>query len=151
MYNYQRRTMKIVVSGIPVEDLDPKKLFIGLKNGIRKSLITLEGTAKMETPVNTGFLRNSFRTRFTDLTWELANTSLYAQFVHDWRKPGRMPPTSAIDFWVKRKGIQVPTFLIARSIARKWTQANPFMTRTVEKEENNVQAIFNSEIRKLYS
>ena len=111
--------MKITVTGIPVSDLDPKKLFLGIQQGIRKSIVTLEGTAKMETPVNTGFLRNAFRSRFTDLTGTLTNTSLYAPFVHDGRSPGRMPPISAIDFWVKRKGIAIPAFVIARSIAKK--------------------------------
>jgi len=152
LYHNKGKRMKIIISGIPIEDLDPKRLFIWLQSGIRKSILTLEWTAKKETPVNVGTLRNSFRSRFTELSGELTNTSLYAPFVHEWRKPGgRMPPLSAIDFWAKRKWIQIPTFILARSIARKGTKANPFMARTVEKEENNVEAIIRSELNKIYS
>lgn len=148
----KRRIMKIVVSGIPIDNLDPNRLFLWLDRGIKKAVLVMEWTAKRETPVNIGNLRNSFRSRFSNLSWELYNTSLYAPYVHEWRKPGgRMPPLSAIQFWVNRKGIQAPVFLIARSIAKKWTVANPFMTRTVEKEEKNVEAIIISELKKLYS
>ena len=51
-----------------------------------------------------------------------------------------MPPIKPIDLWVKRKGIAIPAFVIARSIAKKGTKANPFLKRTVELEETNVTA-----------
>ena len=123
-----------------------------LKAGIRKGIFALETRAKPETPVGvSGMLRNGYRSTFSGLRGELVNTKLYAPFVHDGRKPGKFPPLAPIALWVKRKGIGVPAFVIARSIARKGTKANPFMTRTVEAEETNVRAIIQGEIRSLAS
>lgn len=39
----------------------------------------------------------------------------------DGRKPGKMPPISAIEMWKQKKGVSIPAFLIARKIARLGT------------------------------
>jgi len=38
--------------------------------------------------------------------------------------------------------------MIARSIAKKWTEAKPFFTRAIESEEQNVISIIQNEIQK---
>ena len=84
-------------------------------------------------------LRNGYREIFSGLRGELVNTKSYARWVHEGRKPGKMPPMSAISLWARRKRIDVPPFVIARSIARKGTKANPFLKRAMEKEDSNIR------------
>lgn len=128
--------------------MNPAKMIAGLRNWIHKSILVLEWVAKENTPVNSWFLRNSFRSRFDNLEWELVNTALYAQFVHDWRRAWKMPPISQIEYWAKRKWINIPAFVIAQSIARRWTKAQPFFARAVEQEEQNVIGLIKYEIQK---
>jgi len=52
-----------------------------LNNAMKKSLFTLERTAKINTPVKTGLLRNSYETSFGDLEWTLRNYREYAPYV----------------------------------------------------------------------
>jgi hypothetical protein len=83
-------------------------------------VIVLEARARKETPVGaSGMLRNAYRETFSGLTGKLVNTKEYAVWVHEGRRPGKMPPVSAIGLWAKRKGIGIPPFVIARSIAKK--------------------------------
>lgn len=55
-----------------------------LNRSIKKSIILLERNAKIETPVRTWLLRNSYETKFEDLTWTLRNFREYAPAVHFW-------------------------------------------------------------------
>lgn len=130
-------------------NLDTLKFHTAFLSGLKKGLLQLEYRAKQEAPTNTGMLRNKFEMAIYGLKGTLSNSSKYAQFVHDGRAPGKMPPIWPIEQWATRKGINIPAFVIARSIARKWTKANTFMQRTQEKEEDKVRAIFESEIMKL--
>ena len=123
-----------------------------LKAGIRKSIFTLEARAKKETPVGvSGFLRNAYRENFDGLKGELVNTKEYARYVHEGRKPGKMPPIGPIALWARRKGLAIPAFVIARSIAKKGTKANPFLKRSAQMEESNIRSILQGEIRILIS
>lgn len=136
--------MIVSVKGLDssIQKFDSLQVVTALNAGIKKSIFTLSATARKETPVGvSGFLRAAYRERFDNLHGELVNTKDYAKYVHDGRRPGKMPPLAPIALWVKRKGIGIPAFVIARSIARKGTKANPFLTRTIEKEETNIRAI----------
>ncbi len=128
--------------------LNPAVMIAGLRRWIRKGIIVLEGASKKETPVNTGTLRNSYRSRFEGIEGELVNTAKYAYWVHEGRKAWIAPPSEPIAYWAKRKGINAPIFLLTRSIAKKWTKAQPFFTRAVEAEEENVISLIKSEISK---
>ena len=52
-----------------------------LNKSIKKSIFTLERTWKINTPVDTWLLRNSYETNFKDLEWRLRNFREYAPIV----------------------------------------------------------------------
>ena len=52
-----------------------------IDTAIKKSIFMIERTAKINTPVDTWLLRNSYETEFRDLTWTLRNFREYAPFV----------------------------------------------------------------------
>jgi len=64
----------------------------------------------------------------------------YARWVEFGRRPGRMPPITVMADWAYKKGIasaentRAVGYLIARSIARKGTKAQPFLAPAFERE-----------------
>lgn len=52
-----------------------------LNKAIKKSIFTLERTAKINTPVDTWLLRNSYETNFGNLEWTLRNYREYGVYV----------------------------------------------------------------------
>lgn len=51
---------------------------------IKKAVLTIQGAARVGTPVDTGFLRGpGYRTTFAALTGTLENVAPYAVYVHD--------------------------------------------------------------------
>ena len=60
-----------------------------INGSIKKSILTLENIltvknqAKRETPVDTGFLRNSYETKFENLEGRLRNFREYGFYVHE--------------------------------------------------------------------
>lgn len=87
-----------------------------LNRAIKISIIELEWTAKKETPVDTGLLRWSYETFFSNLSWKLQNKRKYWIYVHEWTK---------------------------------YIKSNPFLERTIDKEEPKIERIFNWEINKM--
>lgn len=99
---------------------------------MQASLDTFEQAVAVETPVNTGTLRNSIGTIIygepPDFSGAVATSIYYAMPVEYGRAPGKMPPVDAIKYWVIRKGIAPAdeadsvAFLIARAIGRRGTK-----------------------------
>lgn len=54
-----------------------------VNRAIQKSIFTIERDSKRATPVDTGYLRASHRTLFSNLRGEVGPTAVYAPFVHD--------------------------------------------------------------------
>ena len=54
-----------------------------LNKWIKKVVFFLEWEAKVFTPVDTWFLRNSFRQKYWSLSWKLFNIRKYGIFVHE--------------------------------------------------------------------
>ena len=106
----------------------PVRSAMNFNEAITKTLIAVERYAIMGAPVDTGRLRSNWRLSVQVLRGELVNTTDYAIFVAKGTKP-HWPPIKAITKWANRKGI--PPFLVARSIARKGTKANPFFDNAV--------------------
>ncbi|MEI7890919.1 MAG: HK97 gp10 family phage protein [bacterium] len=106
----------------------PMQSAMNFNEAITKTLIAVERYAIMGAPVDTGRLRSNWRLSVQMLRGELVNTTEYAIFVAKGTKP-HWPPIKAITKWANRKGI--PPFLVARSIARKGTKANPFFDNAV--------------------
>lgn len=60
------------------------KLNRSLNKAIKKSVFTIERQAKIETPVDTWVLRNSYTETFDNLVWTLTNFREYWFYVHEW-------------------------------------------------------------------
>ena len=54
-----------------------------LNRAIQRSMLQIERDSKLKTPVDTGFLRASHRTLFTQLRGELEPRADYAIYVHE--------------------------------------------------------------------
>lgn len=106
---------------------------------IKKSVFALTGSAKIHTPIDLGFLRNSMRETFQSLVGTLDNTAPYAIYVHEGTAP-HFPPLEAITPWANRHGI--PPFAVALSIARKGTKANPFFDLAIDDQQATVDNYF---------
>ena len=114
-----------------------------LQNSINKSIVLLQRYAMEETPVDEWRLRAWFETEFWKYYWRLFNPVEYAIFVHEWTSPHRAPRSKieerALRHWLNPWSVWL-------SIMRKWTKANPFMERAVERWEKEVDEIFRDEI-----
>ncbi len=114
-----------------------------LNTSIRKSIILLQRYAIEETPVDQWRLRSWFQTEFSDSFWRLFNPVQYAVYVHEWTKPHSAPFTP-IALRAERHWLNPWSVWLA--IKRKWTKANPFMDRAVERAEDEIDDIFQREI-----
>lgn len=118
-----------------------------LDRSIKKSVTLLQRYAIEETPVDQNRLRNDFHTEFRKSFGRLFNPTDYAIYVHEWTNP-HYAPIDKIKWRADRHGIPVGALWL--SIARKWTKANPFMDRAVERWEKQVDEIFGDEIDKMF-
>lgn len=66
-----------------LSDMNAKE---SIDKGIKKGIFFLEGLSKIETPVDTGILRNSYRTEFLTWIWKLINYRDYGLYVHEGTK-----------------------------------------------------------------
>lgn len=72
----------------------------------------------------------------------------YAAVVEEGRRPGKMPPVSAIAAWVGRKlGVGVSPFLVARAIARKGTKGRHMFRDAHKRAQGYVPDIFAKHFR----
>lgn len=108
--------------------------------GISRALVRIWGAEKLEAPFGiSGILRDNWKIFSGRFTGKLQAGSQYALFVHEGTAP-HFPPLDAITPWAIKKGI--PPFLVARSIAKKGTKANPFLKRAIDKSADGVDADF---------
>lgn len=84
-----------------------------LERWIKKVIFFAEWEAKVFTPVDTWFLRNSYKQAFGNLTWKIFIRN-YWFYVHEWTR---------------------------------FIRANPFMTKAVEKNQNEFNLIMNEELQ----
>jgi len=115
--------------------------------GVTRSVIAIEGDAKRLAPVDRGQLRRSLthevKASGRDVVGTAGTNLLYARFVEEGRRPGKMPPIAAIAGWASRHGIEPDAaFLIARSIGRRGTKPRPYLKPAFEKN----RALINREL-----
>ena len=110
-----------------------------LNRGIKKGTITLEREAKIETPVDTGILRNSFITEIEELQGKVINTREYGLYVHEGtgiyarNGNGRKTPRFYTDSqWNGR--------------ITRWQKPNPFFDRAMDNSSDKIDMIFSKEI-----
>jgi hypothetical protein len=120
---------------------------------MRKAVAEVERQTVPRTPSNTGALRGAWTTRVTrgsrSVKGEVMNPKEYAIVMEKGRRPGaRMPPVSAIQYWVTRKfGVsgkeaESLAFVIARSIGRKGIKGHKMLEEGYEAAEPTVKRIF---------
>lgn len=115
-----------------------------LADGIDTSLSLLERTARQKAPKGaTGHLAGSHEQKLNrfSLVGELFPTVDYAVYVHEGTRP-HWPPYgegTSLARWAKQRGI--PPYLVARSISRKGTKAQPWLEETAKADRGTVERI----------
>jgi len=111
-----------------------------VNTAIRKVLTRILGSEKREAPFGvSGILRDNWSINVGRFTGTLESLAPYAVFVHEGTAP-HFPPLDAIAPWAIKHGI--PPFVLARSIAKKGTKANPFLKRAVDAEDGHIESDF---------
>lgn len=102
---------------------------------IVKSGLMIETDAKRRAPSDTGRLRSSIQTEIREGGFEaiVFADAIYAAAVEKGSKP-HFPPTSALEGWARRHGMEGLEFLIARAISKRGTPPRPFLFPAWETE-----------------
>ena len=117
-----------------------------LNDTIQKITIFLQWESIKEAPVWVWWqLRSWIQTEFSDLQGRVYNAMKYWDYVHQWTKP-HFPPIKAIEQWARIKWLS--PYAVAWSIFRKWTKANPYFDRALQKNESKINQITNQEMQK---
>ena len=115
----------------------------GAQREVRDAALAIQSDARMRVPVASNRLRSSINTKFRgDRMGAIVFTDVqYAKYVEEGRRPGRMPPSSALEAWVRTKisasAKEIPriAFLIARAIGMRGTRPQPFLGPAAAKEK----------------
>ena len=121
----------------------PQEFERAAREGIGKSVIDIEGSAKRNAPVDTGLLRSSIghevKSTFGEITGIIGTDVEYAPHMEYGTTHTRMPPPSALDVWARRHGFP-NGFVVARAILRKGgLRARRFMQKAFDQHKHEVQ------------
>lgn len=111
---------------------------VGKKHAARavaETALAIQNDAKKRVPVDTGALRSSIAIRMKGAySAEVYTDKLYAAAVEYGRSAGSaMPPTGAVDGWLRRHGIDPEaSFAIRRAIGEQGIPARPFLLPAFE-------------------
>lgn len=114
----------------------PLLVAVSLNQWITRTTALGEREAKKQVSdhVDTGQLQSSIHGRVHGLKGEVKPDAKHAIFVHEGRKPGKMPPfqkDSALASWAERKHLN--PFLVARAIALHGIKPDRFMDAAYKK------------------
>ena len=120
----------------------PKVMLRHAQIAMKKSLFVLEASAKGHAPSNEGTLRKGIRTVLQEMRGSVVATAPHSEPVHEGSKAHWPPsePNSSLDRWARARGI--PTFVVARAIARKGTKAQPFFDQAIDDKEITVDRFY---------
>jgi len=76
--------------------------------------------------IDTGQAKQGIHSQHSGLQAEVRSNTLHSSIIEYGRRPGTYPPAEPLQRWAQRKGIDVPIFVIQRSIAKKGIKARPF-------------------------
>lgn len=132
----------------------PLKVSAELHRALLQAGIMFQRFGREEAPVDQGIMRNKIGFRMRGGGVEIGPFgSKYAAAVHEGTRP-HFPPIKALtgkeeslDLWARRHGMD--PFLLARSIARKGTKANPFMSRAADRGRNDVRRLFQRAVARI--
>ena len=121
----------------------PEVSEIEINKAINRSLLRLKREAVLQAPFGvTGAgrnLRDNWKITLDRFEGSISSGADYAVAVEKGTKP-HWVSIEAITPWAKSKGI--PPFLVARSIAKKGTKANPFFSRAIEAAKEGINKEF---------
>jgi HK97 gp10 family phage protein len=112
-----------------------------VNKAIQRSLLRVQDSAKQNAPFGTsGNLRSNWilkQGRFSGSLSSGANSAgyPYGSAVEYGTRP-HFVSAMALNTWAKRRGLN--PFVIARSIGRKGTKANPFFQKSADSQEDNI-------------
>lgn len=109
---------------------------------ITKAAILLQAAARENAPVDRGFLRNSIVYQMSPLGAVIGSKAPYAEWAHEGRKPGSMPPVSILEDWARRHGMPGAGFAIARKIAARGTKGKPFFLDALAATEDRLAGLW---------
>lgn len=110
-----------------------------IKDGLIEAGTEIVKTERGEAPHDTGNLQRQIGFEFQPFKISVTPNANYSAPVHEGSRP-HMPPVEALKSWAKKRGIN--PWALARSMEKKGTKANPFVTRTAEKIEDKINKIF---------
>lgn len=108
------------------------------EKAVHTTALALQNDAKKAAPVDTGALRASISWRkLGGYSAEVYTDKLYAAAVEYGRSAGRaMPPTGALDGWMRRHGVDPSmSFAIRRAIGENGIAARPFLMPAFEAQK----------------
>lgn len=108
----------------------PVKTLKAVKLGINAASIVVSRGMQKEAPQHDGALSRSITTTTTTYTAKVYPKAKYAIFVEKGTRP-HFPPINAIEKWANDHGIN--PYVLAKSISKKGTKANPFVKNTSDK------------------
>ncbi|HYW90704.1 MAG TPA: HK97 gp10 family phage protein [Chloroflexota bacterium] len=135
----------------------PEQMERDMRRTLQASLLLIEADARTLAPQDTrrlsGSINNQITGTFPSLVGEVGPGVRYGRFVEFGRRAGaRMPPVDALIGWVRRhwhpieerrRGVSRSTlrgeaFVLARSIARRGIQPQPFMQRAYQQNRSRI-------------
>lgn len=116
-----------------------------VNRAIQRSLIRIQDKAKVNAPFGTtGQLKNNWNLRTGRFQGSLSSNAqsggyYYGTAVEFGTKP-HFPPVDKLTLWAKRKGMN--PYVLAKSISRKGTKANPFFSKSIKSSESDIDKEF---------
>jgi len=139
----------------------PEQMERDMRRTLQASLLLIEADARTLAPQDTrrlsGSINNQITGTFPSLVGEVGPGVRYGRFVEFGRRAGaRMPPVDALIGWVqrhwhpiaeRRRGVSRSTlrgeaFILARSIARRGIQPQPYMQPAFVRNRARIEAGF---------
>lgn len=121
----------------------PEKLIPLLRKTSNKVAIVIQGEARKLSPIDTGRLRSSIAVSLgINFLGAIVGTDVeYAEYVHEGTGP-HIVPVEDLRGWARRKGID--PYQVQAGIAKRGTQAQPFMEDAIKNKERDIRNIFES-------
>ena len=109
---------------------------VPLKKFLTKAAITVEGRAKLKSPVDTGRLRSSITHKIEKERALVGSNVFYAPYVEFGTRP-HFPPVGALATWARRHGFASP-WPLAVAISRRGTRPHPYLGPALEESRGDV-------------
>lgn len=124
----------------------PELMTKEIGDAVESAIYFVQRTVTPMTPIGVSSAsRSGWTAKFGGkrLVGTLYNAAKQALFAHEGTKP-HFPPwkgANSVEPWAIKRGIN--PFVLARSISRKGTKANPFLTQAVDQSGNEINSYFN--------